>query len=288
MDLSPQIHQLIDLAIAEDLVGGDLTTDAIFDAQQQCSGVLLAKSPLVLAGASLFTEVMRRFSSDIELTWVHHDGDWLPERTVVAQLEGPVRSILKAERTALNFMQRMSGVATLTRSYSRELEGSRCVVADTRKTLPGWRGLDKYSVRCGGGANHRFNLCAGVMIKDNHIAAAGTVAKAVERCRALAPHTVKIEVEVDTFEQLGAAIAAGADIIMLDNMSTAEMKRCVDHTRAQPGGDRIVLEASGGITIERLKEIAAVGVDVISVGALTHSAVAADLSLDLNTPKADG
>lgn len=285
MRLSPHVERLIDMALDEDLHGGDATTDAIFGPDQRAEGILLAKTDLVLSGADIFTAVMRRVDPRVEVRWGAQDGDAVADRTAMASLQGPVRAILKGERTALNALQRMCGVATLTRAYARELDGTDTAVTDTRKTLPGWRELDKYAVRCGGGRNHRHNLAGGVMIKDNHIAAAGSIAEAVRRVRALAPHTLKIEVEVDAIAQLDDAVGAGADIILLDNMDDATTAEAVRRARALAGARPILLEASGGITLERLKRLAATGVDLISVGALTHSAKAADISLDLHVQK---
>lgn len=281
MRLSPHVERLIDMALDEDLKGGDATTDAIFGPDQRAEGTLLAKTDLVLAGSAVFTAVMQRMDPRVEVRWDARDGDSVTDRTTMAAISGPVRAILKGERTALNLLQRMCGVATLTRSYARELDGTDTNVTDTRKTLPGWRELDKYAVLCGGGRNHRYNLGGGVMIKDNHIAAAGSIVEAVRRVRALAPHTLKIEVEVDTIDQLDDAVGAGADIILLDNMDDATTAEAVKRARALAGARPILLEASGGITIERLKSLAATGVDLISVGALTHSAKAADISLDI-------
>jgi len=281
MLFTPHIDRLIMIALDEDLGAGDLTTDAIFAASDTASGVLLAKSDLVLAGAAVFDKVMGHLSHQIDIRWKAADGDRVANRTVLAELEGPVAAILRAERTALNFIQRMSGVATLTRTYAERLEGTQTAVVDTRKTLPGWRALDKYAVRCGGGRNHRFNLGSGVMIKDNHIAAAGSIAAAVARVRLEAPHTTRIEVEVDRLDQIDEAIDAGTDILLLDNMDTETTARAVLQARARAGARPIIIEASGNITHGRLAELAAAGVDVISVGALTHSAVAVDISLDL-------
>ncbi|HEY3417468.1 MAG TPA: carboxylating nicotinate-nucleotide diphosphorylase, partial [Armatimonadota bacterium] len=193
-----------------------------------------------------------------------------------ADISGPARSLLTAERTALNFLQRLSGIATLTAQYVQAVAGSRARIVDTRKTLPGHRILDKYAVRVGGGFNHRFNLADGILIKDNHIAAVGGIEQALAAARAFAPHTLKIEIEVETVEMAGTAIAAGADIIMLDNMDLEAMRACV----ALIAG-RALTEASGGVSLDRVRAIADCGVDLISVGALTHSAPALDISLDL-------
>lgn len=285
MLLTPHVQALIDMALNEDLGGGDATTDAIFPGHQRCSATILVKSDLVLAGAEIFEAVMRRVDPDISVSWSHHDGAQVPRMTPIGQLHGRVRSILKAERTALNFIQRMSGVATLTHSYAEHLQGTRTAVVDTRKTLPGWRVLDKYAVRCGGGKNHRLNLGSGVMIKDNHIEAAGSITEAVRRVREVAPHTLRIEVEVTDLVELEEAVKTGVEIILLDNMTTPKVAEAVKRAHALATGRPPLLEASGGITLSRLKELAEAGVDIISVGALTHSAVAADISLDVQAER---
>ncbi len=281
MWITPHTWQLIDLALSEDLLAGDATTDAIFTDADRTSGELLAKSPLVLCGAQIFDAVMHRVDPRIEVRWAASEGQRVAPGTIMASMSGPTTSILKAERTALNFLQRLSGIATATRCYAEALEGTGTTIVDTRKTLPGWRALDKMAVVVGGGRNHRFNLGSGVMIKDNHIAAAGSITAAVERVRAQIAHTLKIEVEVTSLAELDEAIAAGADIILLDNMTTAQMAACVDRNKALAVGRPALLEASGGITLERLAELAAAGVDLISSGALTHSVTAADISLNL-------
>jgi nicotinate-nucleotide pyrophosphorylase (carboxylating) len=213
------------------------------------------------------------------------DGDRVEDGEVVATISGSMASILTAERTALNFLQRMSGIATLTDQYVQAVDGTTASIADTRKTAPGLRLLDKYSVSIGGGRNHRMNLTDGVLIKDNHLAALSgeglSLSQAIKRAKARAPHTVKIEVEVETIEAALAAAAAGADIVMLDNMSPAEMRNAVDQIAAE-----CVVEASGNVTLENVAEVAQSGVDIISVGALTHSVKALDISLDYETNNA--
>ncbi|MEL6179477.1 MAG: carboxylating nicotinate-nucleotide diphosphorylase [Myxococcota bacterium] len=283
MLLTPHVQALIDMALNEDLGGGDATTDAIFPGHQLCTATVLAKSDLVLCGLEIFEAVMRRVDSELTCTWNVDDGAQVAQMTPLGRVQGRVRSILKAERTALNFIQRMSGVATQTYAYAKHVEGTQTVVVDTRKTLPGWRTLDKYAVRCGGGRNHRLNLGAGVMIKDNHIEAAGSITEAVRRVREVAAHTLRIEVEVVNMEQLEEAVHAGVEIILLDNMSTPEVRAAVERARTLAAGRPLLLEASGGITAPRLVELAQAGVDIISVGALTHSVSAADISLDVDT-----
>lgn len=276
MPLDATTRALIDLALAEDLGPGDLTS-ALLPADLAGEAVLVAKSMLVFSGAEVFAEVFRRVDPSIEVEMRAADGDELGQGDVVARVRGPVRRLLEAERTALNFVQRLSGVATLTRSAVRQLGDSATRVVDTRKTTPGFRVLEKAAVRHGGGTNHRFGLFDGILIKDNHIDAAGGVAEAVAAARASAHHLVKIECEVRTLDELATALEAGADVVLLDNMDDATMAEAVRRNAAcaRPA----VLEASGNVTVERLKAIGETGVDLVSMGALTHSAPAADLSL---------
>ncbi len=278
--LSPHVYQLIDLALAEDLGSGDSTTDALFDGSELATAQLLAKSDVVICGSEVFDRVMRRVDRIIRVKWIFPDGAEVPSGTVIAELAGPVASILKAERTGLNFLQRLSGIATKTRRYAEALAGTGTQITDTRKTLPGWRELDKMAVRAGGGRNHRMDLGGGVMIKDNHIAAAGSIRSAIHTVRAIAPHTLRIECEVTNFDELREAVDAGADIILLDNMNNDDTAEAVSLARQLAGARPILLEASGGITLDRLRDLAETGVDLISSGALTHSVEAADISLD--------
>lgn len=270
---SPLVRELIRLALTEDLVGGDVTTDAIFGPDDRIRATLVAKEALVVAGAPLAHAVFHEVDPSVE---VHFD---VPDGTSVApgpfgSIQGRTLSVLRGERVVLNFLRHLSGVATLTHRCVAELEGSRTQLVDTRKTTPGFRELEKYAVRMGGGANHRFNLAGGAMIKDNHIAAAGSIAEAVRRVRAHAPFLVRVEVEVTSFDELDQALDAGADVVMLDNMGTEEMRRAVARVDR-----RAIVEASGNITLARLAELRDVGLDVISSGALTHSAPNADISL---------
>lgn len=278
--ISPRIEQLIDLAIDEDEIGFDVTSQAFF-AGEYGEADLVAKQDFVLAGAPVVAAVFARVDPRIEVRFESDEGARFEHGEVVARLMGPTVSLLRGERIALNFMQRMSGVATLTASFVEALGESKTRVVDTRKTLPGWRALDKYSVLCGGGANHRYNLASGVMIKDNHIAAAGSVAEAVSRVRAVAPHSVRVEVEVDALAQVTEALEAGAEIIMLDNMDREQMIEAVGIIRHHPRGEYVVIEGSGNMTRERLKDLGDIGLDIISVGALTHSARAVDISMKL-------
>lgn len=279
--ITPHTQQLIDLALAEDLAGGDVTTDAIFSEHDVAEGELLAKEALVQCGSRIFDAVMHRVDPRIEITWALPDGAEVVPGTPLAQIKGPTRSILKAERVALNFLQRMCGVATHTRRFVEALVDSEAVIVDTRKTMPGYRLLDKEAVRLGGGRNHRMSLSGGVMVKDNHIAAAGSVYQAVEAVSAVAPHTLRIEVEVTELDQIEDALEAGADILLLDNMSVEKMAEAVKQVEALSEGRRVWTEASGGITLETVAEVGQTGVDFISSGSLTHSVKAADISLNL-------
>lgn len=277
--VSPRIRRLIDMAIDEDEVGFDVASAAFFTGESEALAHLVAKEELCVAGLAMVQAVYDRVDPAIRWQFEVDDGARVGEGDVIGRAQGDAVGLLRGERIALNFLQRMCGIATKTARYVEALGESTARIVDTRKTLPGYRELDKYAVRAGGGANHRFNLSGGVMIKDNHIAAAGgDIAEAVRRARQLAPLTLKVEVEVTGFDELDRAIAAGADVIMLDNMSTEDMRRAVRRVR-EAAGDRITVEASGNITAERLPELADVGLDYISSGALTHSVVAADISM---------
>jgi nicotinate-nucleotide pyrophosphorylase (carboxylating) len=269
------IQPLIDLALAEDLGTGDITSATTIPADAPGRGVLLAKAAGVLAGLPITALVMRTVDPALVFHPLLADGTPISPGERLAEIDGPARSLLTAERTALNFLQRLSGIATATARYVQAIAGTQAHIVDTRKTVPGHRLLDKYAVRAGGGSNHRFNLSDGVLIKDNHIAAVGGVAAAIAAARAGAPHTLKIECEVDTLEMARHAVEAGADIILLDNMSCEEMRACV----ALIAG-RARTEASGNVTLARVRAIAECGVDLISIGALTHSVAALDISLD--------
>ncbi len=272
------VDALIQLALAEDVGNGDQTTLACIPAPLESRARLLAKDVLVVAGVPFFTRTFQLLDPSVEVTQLCEDGTLVPRGTVVAEVRGRARSLLVGERTALNIIQRLSGVATLTRRYVEAVAGTGASIVDTRKTAPGMRFMEKYAVRCGGGSNHRFGLDSGVLIKDNHIAACGSLTTAVDRARRLAPHLLKIEVEATTLELVDEAIAARADVIMLDNMSTAMMAEAVQRIRTNRPG--VLVEASGNLSLERVSEVAAVGVDLLSVGALTHSAPASDLSLE--------
>ena len=279
--VGPNVEALIDLALEEDQVGYDVTSAAFFDVDDRKRARLVAKEPFVMAGAPVAKAVFERVDSDIDWEAEVAEGQSVEPGDVVARLAGPVVSLLGAERTALNFLQRMCGVATITEEHVRAAGDADLCVVDTRKTLPGWRLLDKYAVRCGGGHNHRFNLAGGVMLKENHIAAADSIADAVERVRDQAPHTLRVEVEVEELDEVRQAVDAGADIIMLDNMDNDELRRAVEVIRNHQRGSQVVIEASGNMDQQRLATLEGIGLDVVSVGALTHSATAADISMRL-------
>ncbi len=274
------IDELLDRAFAEDLSGGDVTTEACVLPEARAKATAVARKPLVVCGGQVFLRAFQRIDPAVSTKVLVADGTAVEKGAAIWEVEGSARSLLMAERTALNFAQRMSGIATAARTYAGAVApGSRTRITDTRKTTPGLRVLERYAVRAGGAHNHRDHLGSGLMIKDNHIIAAGGIAAAVERARGRAPHTSRVEVEVATFAELDQALEAGADIIMLDNFSVDDVRKAV----AIVGGRAVrpMLEASGGITLERIRELSEVGVDVISVGALTHSAPAADIALDL-------
>ena len=273
--LTPHVERLIDAALEEDLGGGDPTSELIFDADARLRGRLLAKEPLVVCGGAVFERVMVRVDPEVQVRLASRDGDEVAAGAILGEVEGRARSILAAERTALNFLQRLSGVATLTRAYVRAASVGRAVVADTRKTTPGFRALEKHAVRVGGARNHRANLGAGILIKDNHIAAAGSLGEAVRRVRLGAPHTLRVEVEVESLAELDEAIAARAEAVLLDNFDDEQIAQAVERAAG-----RVLLEVSGGVALERIPALSRLGVDIISVGRLTHSARAVDISLE--------
>lgn len=273
---SPAVDELIDMALREDLGCGDLTSDALFSAEQLGNGHLLAKDDLVVAGLGVFVRTLERADTTCSVECLVADGDSVARGDILANVNGPVLSLLRAERTALNFVRHLSGVASLTASCVAAAGKDGPRICDTRKTTPGFRELEKYAVRMGGGFNHRFNLGSAAMIKDNHIAAAGSIREAVSRLRASLPHTATIEVETTCLDEVDQALSAKADIIMLDNMGDDDMKEAVQRCRG-----RAITEASGNVTLEGIARLRDVGVDVASSGALTHSAPAADISLDL-------
>jgi nicotinate-nucleotide pyrophosphorylase (carboxylating) len=274
---------IVDLALAEDIGTGDITTLSTVPPETRATGTLLAKQAGVISGLTVAAYVFQRVDSAIVFEPLVDDGQRVATMTPIARVSGPAQSLLTAERTALNLLQRLSGVATITATYVAETAGSNSRVVDTRKTTPGLRLLEKHAVQHGGGYNHRFGLSDGVLIKDNHLAAVGgpyRIAEAIDRARERAPHTLRIECEVATLDQLDQALIAGADIVMLDNMTNDDIAEAIRRRDAATPG--ILLEASGGITLGRIRSLADLGVDLISVGALTHSAPALDISLDLD------
>lgn len=271
---NPQVEQIITLALNEDIGTGDITTLSTIPADKTALGRFVAKEDMILCGIDLAAHIFGRVDPSIELKANFKDGDAVKKGDVIATVSGNAQNVLTGERTALNFMQRLTGIATRTHASVAEVAGTNAKITDTRKTTPGLRVLEKYAVRVGGGTNHRFNLADGVLIKDNHIAVSGGIKNAVKNARAVIPHTLKIEVEVETKEQLAEALDAGADIIMLDNMSNDLMRECVGIVAG-----RALVEASGNMGEKSLREVAETGVDIISIGALTHTVKAADISL---------
>lgn len=278
------VERALKEAFIEDNHYIDVTSDLLLPQETQAEGRLIAKAPGVICGIEVADKAFKLCDPQCQLEWTVSDGDKITQGQVLMTIKGNARAILKAERIALNFMQRMSGVATLTREFTRLIEGTPLKLVDTRKTTPLFRPFEKYSVLMGGGFNHRYDLSDCVMLKDNHIAVFGSITKAVATAKARVGHTLKIEVEVETEAQLLEALKAGADIIMLDNMSDTLMQACVAHRNQHVanGGSYAVLEASGNIDATRLVNMAAVGVDVVSSGALTHSYKALDISLKLS------
>lgn len=270
------LRKILSRFLAEDIGHGDLTSEAIFSPNEIGEAVLVARHSFVVVGADTVAgEVFRVQNPCVEVTRAVADGKHVEKGDVLLSVRGSVVDLLKAERVALNLLQRLSGIATLTAQFVEEARGTSVRITDTRKTTPGLRLLEKYAVRVGGGSNHRYNLADGVMIKDNHIAACGSLTAAVARVRSLVPHTIRIEVETDTMEQVEECLQCGVDIIMLDNMSLAQMTEAVVRI-----GGRALVEASGGVTLASVAVIAATGVDIISSGALTHSAPSCDIGMD--------
>ena len=269
-------QQLIDIALNEDIGSGDVTTDNLIAPHLEGTGVIVAKEPLVLAGLDVAKQVFLKLDPRIRFSPLFKDGDSVNTGEVIVDVEGKLCGLLKGERTALNFLQRLSGIATGVRSYVDELSHKPVRLVDTRKTTPGWRALEKYAVRVGGAYNHRMGLFDGVLIKDNHIAACGGIRQAVERIRNQISHLVKIEVEVFDMDQVVEAIEAGADVIMLDNMNMDQITEAVKRIDG-----RAVVEVSGGITKNSLKSLADTGIDIISIGALTHAARCVDISMKI-------
>jgi nicotinate-nucleotide pyrophosphorylase (carboxylating) len=275
--ITPQVDRLIDAALAEDVGLGDLTTSALVPGDAAGRAVVVTREPLVTAGLRVFERVFHRLDPRVEVALRGADGERRGAGERLAELAGPLASILTGERVALNFLQRLCGVATLTRAYVDAIPaGCATAIVDTRKTTPGLRALERYAVRCGGGVSHRPRLDGGVLIKDNHLAVCGSVTEAVRRARAAMGPAARIEVEADTLAQVDEALAAGAEVIMLDNMSLDDSRVAVGRIRG-----KALVESSGKVPIDAVRALAEAGVDFISVGALTHSARAIDLSLEI-------
>ena len=271
-----EVEKLLNLALEEDIGTGDVTTESLFPDDAACEAVIKSKGEGILAGLPIAKAVFERLGAIHEWEEVKKDGDSISDGDIIIRISGSPKQILSGERLALNILQRLSGIATLTSKYVKIVEGLDVKIVDTRKTVPGFRTLSKYAVQVGGGHNHRMGLYDGVLIKDNHIKQAGGINNAVNQIKVKVGTDFKIEVETSSLDQVGAAIEAGADIIMLDNMSDEMMKEAVKLI-----GNKALIEASGGINLERVRQIAEIGVDIISIGALTHSATALDLSLDM-------
>ncbi len=272
------VDQAIDTALAEDLgLAGDITTNSTVPADAQATGVIAARQPGVIAGLDLAEAAFAKIEPRIKIKRLKQDGDLVTAGDVVVQLSGPARGLLTGERVALNFLGRLSGIATVTRRYVDAVAGTKAGIADTRKTTPGLRAFEKYAVRCGGGHNHRTGLFDAILIKDNHIVAAGGITPAIERARAASGHMVKLEIEVDTLDQLDEVLRHQVDAILLDNMTPAMLRDAVKRI-----GGRALAEASGGVNFGTVRSIAETGVELISVGALTHSAPVLDLGLDFD------
>jgi nicotinate-nucleotide pyrophosphorylase (carboxylating) len=269
---------LVDAALSEDLGPGDATSEALIPEILEGEARIEAREALVIAGVEVAGTVFAR--SDVSWEAARVDGSSVKAGTVIGRVRGPARGILASERTALNFLQRLSGIATLTRRFCEAVSGTSVTLVDTRKTTPGWRALEKYAVRCGGGTNHRMGLYDGILIKDNHISAVGSVADAVKLALTHNPAGVRVQVEVESPEQARRAIEAGADALLIDNQAPPRIAEIVEFARAIGRG--VLLEASGGVTLETVTAIAGTGVDRISIGALTHSAPATNMALEWN------
>lgn len=268
------IDEYLKNALKEDITSEDVTTNSVMRTYKKGGAQLICKEDGVICGLSVFARVFELLDSRVIFETTYHDGDVMMKGDLIGTVTGDIRALLSGERTALNYLQRMSGIATYTNEYAKELKGYKTTLLDTRKTTPGMRPFEKYAVRIGGGSNHRYNLSDGILLKDNHIGAAGSVTKAVAMAKEYAPFVRKIEVEVENLDMVAEAIAAGADIIMLDNMDNETMRKAVEMI-----GDKAKTECSGNVTKERLREIAEIGVDFVSSGALTHSAPIIDFSL---------
>jgi len=276
--MEKQIRNIIEDALAEDIGTGDITTQATVSRKKKGRAQAIAKGDFVIAGIDVFAETFQLLDRSIKVKKLMDDGCRAKKGDIIAEVSGSLSNILQAERVALNLFQRMSGIATLTAKYVETVRGTKAKIIDTRKTMPGLRVLDKMAVRIGGGGNHRTGLYDGVLIKDNHIEAAGGITAAVKAQRKRLPHTLKIEVETKNIQEVKEALKCGVDIIMLDNMTVPAMKKAVDFVAG-----RALLEASGNVSLQKVSNIAATGVDLISIGELTHSVRAADISLKIRS-----
>ena len=266
---------LIEVALKEDMPQGDITSESVIPADSESEAIILAKEEGVLAGIDVAERVFHKIDPSVVFKKKLNDGQKFRNGQTLATIQGPSVSLLKGERTALNFLQRMSGVATTTQNFVKELQGTKTKILDTRKTTPGLRSLEKYAVKMGGGENHRFNLSDMVLIKDNHLKIVGSISQAVKSAKQRIKPGVKVEVEATSLKEVQEAIQSGADMIMLDNMSKGEIEEVVKHVQG-----KVPLEVSGKVTLSRVKEIASLGVDFISVGSLTHSYKSVDISID--------
>lgn len=280
--IAGHVDHLIDLAIAEDVGSGDITTNFLPDPLARGRGEIVAKEPVVLAGLEIAKKVFEKFEPAVGFSSDFRDGDRVSARDVIARVSGSMRTLLTGERTALNFLQRLSGIATNVRSYADELKNETIRLVDTRKTVPGWRVLDKYAVRIGGAYNHRMGLYDGVLIKDNHIEAFGGIENAVAHIREHVSHLVKIEIETSDLNEVNQALDAGADVIMLDNMGLEEIRAAVERING-----KAIVEVSGRVSKDDLKQLAKTGVNIVSVGALIHGAVFVDISMRISAVLAD-
>jgi nicotinate-nucleotide pyrophosphorylase (carboxylating) len=271
------VQKIIDLALDEDIGTGDITTDNLIESNEIGEGIIITKQPMVIAGIDIAKQVFKTLDSNISCYSELKDGDYIEKSKVVLNIEGNLGALLKGERTALNFLQRLSGIATHVRSYVKELKYKNVRLVDTRKTIPGWRLLEKYAVRVAGAYNHRIGLFDGVLIKDNHIAACGGVQKAISQIRDKVSHLIKIEIEVSNISELKEALESKADVIMLDNMNYEQIKEAVSIVNG-----KAVVEVSGQLTKKDLNQLAKIGVDIISSGAITHQATFVDLSMNIS------
>ncbi|MEK6714154.1 MAG: carboxylating nicotinate-nucleotide diphosphorylase [Nitrospirota bacterium] len=278
--MSPEVERIIDAALSEDIGHGDVTTSILIPHDIAAKGIITAEDDIVLAGLAIADEVFKRLDADALFQGLASDGDSIGAGTVIARVSGKGKALLTGERVALNFLQRLSGIATLSKRYADAVKGLPVRIVDTRKTTPGLRCLEKYAVRAGGCFNHRYGLFDGVLIKENHIALTSGVEDAVSIAKMNCPHTVKVEVEVRNLDEVKGAVKAGADIIMLDNMDVPKMREAVRLIRAHKERE-ILIEASGGMSLDRVRDVALTGVDIISVGALIHSAAWVNISMDI-------